>query len=778
MDVQNLRNLLNRNVKCARVQPLKKVPFEAGWNTGDIDFTLDNVLPNTNYIILTGQVNNIIVIDYDLQKPGLYTLEHKQQLIDAHDTLIVSTPSGGLHIYYQYDFRFDEWKSLTGLLGGNVDIRSNKAGIVGPGSKTEKGEYHIIKEKPIIYMPDNLYDELEGDFAVKISHKSKRKNRNLQCNEDLPIQIHEKLTELGYTNIEYKKNNYGSLDFDYNHTGFKCKICDIEHERINSYIYRNYRGYWLGCYSNRADIEKNTVLLYNDNNIGKDADSLLDSLGETNISNQLVKMCKGKLLVYEGKIYEWNGVYWQDYKILGGTYQFINNELKEFYMSLYNNLIKKYKIPEKKGEGMDDHTIDVYVKLKKALAIINDFGNTKLQNNIIIQFKNNKEINFTGKWNANPDLFAFNNCIWNLETKSFTTPDPSDYINLTCGYDYNEPTIETMDFIKTIIRDINYNDDCYRYIMTVFSSMLYRINIREFIYFFTGTGGNGKGLLTEMCKTMFGNYASNLPLSYYTTPTKSGANAELCAVREARFIWTSETEATGNQQSIFFDAPLKTLTGGDEINCRPLYSNSIIKFVAGTPVVLTNTLPKFTNMDDSHKRRIKVIQLPWSYVEHVSEHLSVTNGGVQKLRVSELKGKLMKPIYKCGLFKILAQEFYPGRSKEIPLPKYILDSTNEYFDSNDALGKFLRTVLVYDKDGKVSNDQLWVLYNRYVGAITKDNFCKSLKKHNSNYPNKRIKIDDDKQVRGIAGYKLNTDAINQLEEERNAVNNTQDILDV
>jgi hypothetical protein len=165
-------------------------------------------------------------------------------------------------------------------------------------------------------------------------------------------------------------------------------------------------------------------------------------------------------------------------------------------------------------------------------------------------------------------------------------------------------------------------------------------------------------------------------------------------------------------------------------------------------------------------------------VEHVSEHLSVTNGGVQKLRVSELKGKLMKPIYKCGLFKILAQEFYPGRSKEIPLPKYILDSTNEYFDSNDALGKFLRTVLVYDKDGKVSNDQLWVLYNRYVGAITKDNFCKSLKKHNSNYPNKRIKIDDDKQVRGIAGYKLNTDAINQLEEERNAVNNTQDILDV
>jgi hypothetical protein len=180
-------------------------------------------------------------------------------------------------------------------------------------------------------------------------------------------------------------------------------------------------------------------------------------------------------------------------------------------------------------------------------------------------------------------------------------------------------------------------------------------------------------------------------------------------------------------------------------------------------------------MDDSHKRRIKVIQLPWSYVEHVSEHLSVTNGGVQKLRDSELKGKLMKPIYKCGLFKILAQEFYPGRSKEIPLPKYILDSTNEYFDSNDALGKFLRTVLVYDKDGKVSNDQLWVLYNRYVGAITKDNFCKSLKKQNSNYPSKKFRNNNGKEVRGIAGYKLNTDAINQLDD---AVNNTQDILDV
>lgn len=66
---------------------------------------------------------------------------------------MVQSARGGLHLYYLYDAsRMKHWGSPTGLKG-NLDIRSDGCGLVGPGSKTENGTYEIVCNKPISSMP-------------------------------------------------------------------------------------------------------------------------------------------------------------------------------------------------------------------------------------------------------------------------------------------------------------------------------------------------------------------------------------------------------------------------------------------------------------------------------------------------------------------------------------------------------------------------------------------------------------------------------------------------
>ena len=51
----------------------------------------------------------------------------------------------------------------------------------------------------------------------------------------------------------------------------------------------------------------------------------------------------------------------------------------------------------------------------------------------IITFITNNNIEF----NANPYLFAFKNCVFDLKLNKFVTPKPNFYITKTSGYSYD-----------------------------------------------------------------------------------------------------------------------------------------------------------------------------------------------------------------------------------------------------------------------------------------------------------------------------------------------------
>ena len=115
-------------------------------------------LPNMkkyNVGVLTGQVNNLLVLDIDVKDDGLEAWKEYFNEFGEPKTLKVSTPSGGYHYYFKYASN-KQLNNKTKYRGVGIDIRSNGGYVVAPPSKINDVEYKIVDGNDIIEMPTEL----------------------------------------------------------------------------------------------------------------------------------------------------------------------------------------------------------------------------------------------------------------------------------------------------------------------------------------------------------------------------------------------------------------------------------------------------------------------------------------------------------------------------------------------------------------------------------------------------------------------------------------------
>ena len=130
--------------------------------------------PHDNaYCILTGDLTNLLVVDWDLNKSAL-TRALYENIISKHglpNTFIVQSANGGYHWYFKPP-PGHKIGSFSGMTIKDtlydVDVRCNGGMIVGPGShyntvKLKRKEYKFYNgttPSDISYAPDWLYQEL------------------------------------------------------------------------------------------------------------------------------------------------------------------------------------------------------------------------------------------------------------------------------------------------------------------------------------------------------------------------------------------------------------------------------------------------------------------------------------------------------------------------------------------------------------------------------------------------------------------------------------------
>ena len=285
------------------------------------------------------------------------------------------------------------------------------------------------------------------------------------------------------------------------------------------------------------------------------------------------------------------------------------------------------------------------------------------------------------KMDESRNLFAFQNKVVDLE-KNNEVRDirPEDYVCLHTGYDYPaKSNPEVRKEIRQLLFSIWENWEVVDYVIAVIALQLHGKKKYEEFYVWTGRGGNGKGVITELVKRSLGDYFHSIPHDCITkrSDKKDAPNPPMAKAKGKRFVQAQEPEADDKLQI----GTIKELTGGDEITARQLYHDPVV-FVPQFGLFLQcNTIPKLNKLDGGIKRRMVIIYFPFQFVDtpHEKHHRKINH---------DLKDKITKSSEWRDEFVLMLLDVYKT-TKTLVKPKFISEHTDEYLAENDAVRSWL-----------------------------------------------------------------------------------------
>ena len=222
------------------------------------------------------------------------------------------------------------------------------------------------------------------------------------------------------------------------------------------------------------------------------------------------------------------------------------------------------------------------------------------------------------------------------------------------------------------------------------------------LFFLYGTGANGKSVFVNTLATILGDYAANAAMDTFMETRTDRHPTDMAGLRGARFVAAIETE----QGRRWAESKVKNLTGGDKISARFMRQDFFEFFPQFKLFVAGNHKPAIRNIDEAMKRRLHLIPFTITVPpERRDKHLQ------QKL-LAERDGILAWAVQGCLDWQRL------GR---LDPPQQVLDATEEYFEAEDALGRWLDERCVREANAKSLTAELfndWKQWAEAAGEFT------------------------------------------------------------
>ena len=217
------------------------------------------------------------------------------------------------------------------------------------------------------------------------------------------------------------------------------------------------------------------------------------------------------------------------------------------------------------------------------------------------------------------------------------------------------------------------------------------------LFFLYGTGANGKSVFVSTLATILGDYATNAPMDTFMETRTDRHPTDLAGLRGARFVATIETE----QGRRWAESKVKNLTGGDKISARFMRQDFFEFFPQFKLVIAGNHKPAIRNIDEAMKRRLHLIPFTITVPpERRDKHLQ------QKL-LGERDGILAWAVQGCLDWQ---------RRGQLDPPQRVLEATEEYFEAEDALGRWLDERCVREPNAKSLTAELFNDWKQWAEA--------------------------------------------------------------
>ena len=217
------------------------------------------------------------------------------------------------------------------------------------------------------------------------------------------------------------------------------------------------------------------------------------------------------------------------------------------------------------------------------------------------------------------------------------------------------------------------------------------------LFFLYGTGANGKSVFVNTLATILGDYAANAPMDTFMETRTDRHPTDMAGLRGARFVAAIETE----QGRRWAESKVKNLTGGDKISARFMRQDFFEFFPQFKLVVAGNHKPAIRNIDEAMKRRLHLIPFTITVPPERRDKL------LQQKLLGERDGILAWAVQGCLNWQRL------GR---LDPPQQVLEATEEYFEAEDALGRWLDERCVREANAKSLSAELFNDWKQWADA--------------------------------------------------------------
>jgi P4 family phage/plasmid primase-like protien len=314
------------------------------------------------------------------------------------------------------------------------------------------------------------------------------------------------------------------------------------------------------------------------------------------------------------------------------------------------------------------------------------------------------DADFDRKIDTNKYLLCFENGVIDFKTKCFRDGTPEDYISLSTGIHYipiQEAEKETIQEIQRFMQQLFPVEDLRNYMWDHLASSLIGANKNHCFNLYHGSGSNGKSVLSDLMGQTLGEYKGLAPLSLLTDKRGKigGTSDEILKLRGIRYAVTQEPSKSDKLN----EGPMKELTGGDPIQARGLYKESIVFEPQFTLAVCTNNLFDIESNDDGTWRRIKKIDFISKFVDDLEEYNDETQYVFKKDPDLKEKFPIWAPVFAAMLIERAFQT--NGIVEDC---QTILQASKKYRNNQDSIASYVssRIETTEDKTAKISKTNL------------------------------------------------------------------------
>ena len=311
---------------------------------------------------------------------------------------------------------------------------------------------------------------------------------------------------------------------------------------------------------------------------------------------------------------------------------------------------------------------------------------------------------FIVQLDTKPYLLGCSNGVIDFKDPQLFRPGkPDDFISKSTRIEYLPITTkEQRDIeaeIDTFFSQLFPQRELLEYMWDHMASLLIGKNVNQTFNFYTGEGRNGKSVFVELLSQILGEYKATVPVSIITQKRVGvgASSSEIAQLMGMRYAVMQEP-SKGDKIN---EGVMKELTGGDELQARQLFKESVTFAVLFKLIVCCNELPEIKSNDEGTWRRIRVCPFKSLFCEN------------------PVQDDPYKP-YQFPVDKNINQKFKKWRT--VLLAKLVerasvkmgavddcnivLEASNEYRGQQDLFAEFIKIHIVRDEKGQARQSDI------------------------------------------------------------------------